>query len=204
MSPRPQIDHIRKPQLLAAAADVIAERGFAATRIADVAERAGTSAPSVLYWFDSRDALLAEALTYAEDSYYDELTERLAPLDDATERLAALIDGSVGGLDWVLWIELWIRALRDPDLASSRARLDERWRAKIAEIVAEGQSSGVFAGPDPERAALELAALIDGLAVQVALGDPVVTAEVMRSIALEVAGRLLDVELLVPDAEVAA
>ena len=46
MSPRPQIDHIRKPQLLAAAAEVIAERGFAATRIADVAERAGTSAPA--------------------------------------------------------------------------------------------------------------------------------------------------------------
>jgi AcrR family transcriptional regulator len=204
MSPRPQIDHIRKPQLLAAAADVIAERGFAATRIADVAERAGTSAPSVLYWFDSRDALLAEALTYAEDSYYAELTERLAPLDNPADRLAALIDGSVGGLDWVLWIELWIRALRDSSLAASRARLDARWRAKIAEIVEEGQTAGVFAGPDPERAALELAALIDGLAVQVALGDPVVTGELMRSIALEVAGRLLEVELMVPGAEAVA
>ncbi|MGZ5356559.1 MAG: helix-turn-helix domain-containing protein, partial [Solirubrobacterales bacterium] len=52
MSPRPQIDHIRRPQILDAAAEVIAERGIAATRIADVAERAGTSAPAVLYWFD--------------------------------------------------------------------------------------------------------------------------------------------------------
>jgi AcrR family transcriptional regulator len=48
LSPRPQIDHIRKPQILAAAAEVIAERGLASTRIADVAERAGTSAPAVL------------------------------------------------------------------------------------------------------------------------------------------------------------
>ena len=52
MSPRPQIDHIRRPQLLAAAAEVIAERGVGATRIADVAERAGTSPAAVLYWFD--------------------------------------------------------------------------------------------------------------------------------------------------------
>ena len=58
MSPRPQIDHIRKPQLLAAAAEVISERGVEATRIADVAERAGTSPAAVLYWFESRDELV--------------------------------------------------------------------------------------------------------------------------------------------------
>ena len=60
MSPRPQIDHIRKPQILAAAAEVIGERGLASTRIADVAERAGTSPPAVLYWFGSKDDLLTE------------------------------------------------------------------------------------------------------------------------------------------------
>ena len=87
MSPRPQIDHIRKPQLLAAAAEVIAERGLAATRIADVAERAGTSSAGVLYWFESRDELLAEALSSAERSFHDELAARLEPLEDPRARL---------------------------------------------------------------------------------------------------------------------
>ena len=50
MSPRPNIDHIRRPQILAAAAEVIAERGVAGTRIADVAARSGVSPPAVLYW----------------------------------------------------------------------------------------------------------------------------------------------------------
>ena len=63
MSPRPAIDHIRKPQILRAAAEVITERGLTATRIADIAERAGTSPPAVLYWFESREQLLTEALT---------------------------------------------------------------------------------------------------------------------------------------------
>jgi AcrR family transcriptional regulator len=195
VSPRPQIDHIRRPQLLAAAAQVIAERGFAATRIADVAARAGTSAPGVLYWFGSREELLAEALTYAEDGFYDELSARVAELDRPAARLAALIEASVGGEDWVLWMELWTRALHDPDLAESRQRLDDRWRAQIAAIVAEGQAAGEFAGDDPERVALELAALIDGLAVQVALADSAVTPEVMRSTCLEVAGRLVEADL---------
>ena len=42
---------------------------------------------------------------------------------------------------------------------------------EIAAIIADGQAAGDFAAADPERAALELASLIDGLAVQVALGD---------------------------------
>jgi AcrR family transcriptional regulator len=195
VSPRPQIDHIRRPQLLAAAAHVIAERGFSATRIADVAARAGTSPAGVLYWFGSREELLVEALTYAEDGFYEDLTARIAGLDRPSERLAALIEASVGGEDWVLWMEMWIRALHHPDLAESRQRLDDRWRAQIAAIVAEGQAAGEFAGDDPQRVALELAALIDGLAVQVALEDTAVSAEVMRSTCLEVAERLVEADL---------
>jgi AcrR family transcriptional regulator len=201
VSPRPQIDHIRKPQILAAAAEVIAERGLAATRIADVAERAGTSAPAVLYWFESRDDLLAEALTFAEESFYDELESRLGERGSASEKLVELISSSGAGDDWVLWMELWTRSFRDPAMGEARQRLDDRWRERIAAIVREGQGAGEFAGPNPERVALELAALIDGLAVQVTLGDGVVTADVMRSTCVEVAERLLEAQL--PMAEVA-
>ena len=195
MSPRPQIDHIRKPQLLAAAAEVISERGVDATRIADVAERAGTSPPAVLYWFDSRDELLGEALTFAEDAFYERFSKRLAALADPRDRLLALIDASVSGEDWVLWVELWTRALRDERLREARQRLDDRWRAQIATIIADGVEAGVFADADPDRAALELAALIDGLAVQVALGDRVVSPSLMRETCVEVAERVLTTEL---------
>lgn len=198
MSPRPQIDHIRKPQLLTAAAEVIAERGFAATRIADVAERAGTSGPAVLYWFESREQLLVEALTFAEQSFYDELEARLASIRSPGARLVALIDASIGDdEDWVLWMELWGRALRDADLRAARQGLDDRWREQIAGIVSEGIEAGEFSDCDPRRAALELAALMDGLAVQVALGDAVVTPAVMRAVCIEVAQRLVGVGELV-------
>ncbi len=62
-------------------------------------------------------------------------------------------------------------------------------------MIADGQSAGEFGGPDPARAALELAALIDGLAVQVALGDSSVSPAVMRATCVEVAERLLEAEL---------
>jgi AcrR family transcriptional regulator len=187
MSPRPQIDHIRKPQLLAAAAEVIAERGIAATRISDVAERAGTSSPAVLYWFGSKEELLSEALTWEEDRFYAELTGRLAELLTPSERMALLIDACSTGGGWTLWMELWSRALRDPGVAEARGALDKRWRAVIAEIVEEGIAAGEFADRDAGEVAWTLAALLDGLAVQVTLEDPEMPPERMTVIARRVA-----------------
>ena len=113
MSPRPQIDHVRRPQLLEAAAGVIAERGIAATRLADVAARAGTSVPAVLYWFKSKDELLAEALTIQEERFYGRLTEQMDMLESPRDKLRLMLDTSADEYDWTLWMELWTRALRD-------------------------------------------------------------------------------------------
>lgn len=196
MSPRPQIDHIRRPQILEAAAEVIAERGIAATRVADVAERAGTSAPAVLYWFESKDELLTAALAHEEERFRDQLLSKLDGLA-ATERLATMIDASCGGTpDWKLWMELWTRALHDHDARRTRRGFDRRWRAQLVAAIEAGQEAGEFTREaDAEDVAAELASLLDGLAVQVALEDPEMPVERMSSLARGTAERLLDCEL---------
>jgi AcrR family transcriptional regulator len=195
VSPRPQIDHVRRPQLLEAAAGVIAERGIAATRIADVAERAGTSAPAVLYWFESKDELLAEALTFQEERFDSQLTDRMEALERPRDRLRLMLESSAEEYDWTLWMELWTRALRDRSTLAARSRLDDRWRGQIADVIRDGQRAGEFGDADPDDLALVLASLVDGLAVQVTLGDPAVTKERMLRCALEIAESLLDCEL---------
>ncbi len=104
----------------------IAREGIDDVRIARIAMDAGVSAALVHYHFDSRDALLAEAL---EHSY--ELRRRRAHrrrrgrTASAAERLAAMIDQCLplpGALrdDFVLWVELWLRAARHPELRADR------------------------------------------------------------------------------------
>ena len=181
--------------MLAAAAEVIAERGLAATRIADVAARAGTSPPAVLYWFDSKDELLAEALTVDEERWYTELTERMAALAHPRERLRMILEASAREYDLTLWMELWTRALRDRPTSLARKRLDGRWRAEIANVIREGQAAGEFGEADAEETALVLASLMDGLAVQVTLRDPAVGSQRMLAMIVEVAERLLDADL---------
>jgi AcrR family transcriptional regulator len=193
MSPRPSTAHLRRPAILTAAAEVISERGVQNTRISDVAERAGTSAPGVLYWFPTKDELLAEALQFADERFYAGLTEELAGLGSAGERLGRMVElwPADGDGETVLWMELWVRALRDPRLAATRERLDRRWRDALAHIVREGQASGEFGDADADDVALLLGAVMDGFAIQLALGDPAVTANTVKRHCLDLAATRL-------------
>jgi AcrR family transcriptional regulator len=197
MSPRPRLDHVRRPELLASAAAVIRRRGLENARVADIAEDAGTSSPAVLYWFASKAELLKEALTSAEESFYEDLARDLDEIDSARDRLVRIVESAAGEGDYdaALWMELWARALRDPDLAATRAELDGRWRRSIADVVRYGQERGEFGPADPEELAVLLAALLDGLAVQIALKDMEVTPDRVRELALRLAGRELGCEL---------
>jgi AcrR family transcriptional regulator len=196
VSPRPQIEHIRKPQILAAAAEVITERGLAATRIADIAERAGTSASGVLYWFPTKDELLAEALTVDEERFNEKVTQRLVELRSPSAKLLMLFEACSEDYDWSLWIEVWSRALHDDATRRARQRSDDRWRALLASVIRAGQSAGEFArGHNPEQVALLLATLIDGLALQVTLRDPLITSGQMLETCIVTAERLLEVDL---------
>src|ERR687887_642691 len=194
MSVRPRLTGQRRRQILEAAAEVIAERGLCETRVTDVAHRAGTSAALVIYYFETKDRLLTEALTFADDRFYLQAFHELTTLDHPRDQLVRLIEMSCPEepevtADWTLWVELFARARRDPETARKREALDRRWRATIADIVREGQRAGEFAPVDPDRFALRLAAVIDGLAVQVLLGDPEVSVQTMRETCLQMAAQ---------------
>ena len=191
MSPRPKVEHLRRPQIVAAAAEVLYERGLFDTRIGDIAERAGTSSPTILYYFESKDQLLEEAVDQTDQEFYARLQEGQSRHDRAADKLLHMIEetslGPGGMSDYTLWMEVWVRARREPAVAERYFRLDRRQRDLIAEIVREGQASGEFrSDADPDDFALSLSGLLDGLGVQVTLGQPDVTPERMveRCVAL--------------------
>lgn len=177
---------------------MIAERGVAATRVADVAARIEVSPAAVLYWFDSKEQLLTEALIADDERFYAELGARLERAEDAPARMRALLAAAAEtASDFSLWMELWTWALRDATLREARERFDARWRASIEAIVREGQDEGEFGGIDPAEAALAIAALIDGLTVQVALGDPEISQQQLLRTTTAIAERLLECTLAV-------
>jgi AcrR family transcriptional regulator len=167
----------RREQMLRAALEVIIERGYAETRIADVAERTGTSPALVIYYFKTREQLLTEAIRYSDDAWYAEFLRRMEEIPTAAGRLTQLIamncltDPEPGSY-WTLWLDLWAFSPRSPGVAAVRQKSDERWRDAIRSIVLAGQEAGEFAQVNADDFTITLAGLLDGLAVQIALEDP--------------------------------
>ncbi|MGD9998771.1 MAG: TetR/AcrR family transcriptional regulator [Ilumatobacteraceae bacterium] len=189
--PRPRLDHVRKAQILSAAADVLSERGYANTRVVDIAKAAGTSPAAILYWFDGKDGLLAQALVLREQEFHDRHTVKAETVESASDQLRILIEAMLHHYDWGLWMELTVRALRDQGAAAERDRIDRRWRAALRNVIRTGQERGEFQGDDPDETMFVLAALLDGMAPLLAVKAKGVTADRVERTWLAEASRLL-------------
>lgn len=159
----------RREELLKATVEQIEIRGASSVRIADVASALGVSNALVLYHFSTKEKLVAAAFAYAAEADLAQLRKLLARRTSAVRRLRAAVrwyapTGQAKG--WRLWIEGWAASLREPALREVAGDLDRRWKAELAEVIAEGAAAGEFRCADPESAAWRLTALLDGLAVQ--------------------------------------
>lgn len=190
---------LRRQHMLTAAAELIAERGISETRIADVAERAKASPALVIYYFKTKDRLLSEALRHSEQRFYDAVEAMLLRTPTLRSRLETLVRWTcnpdsveeVPG-SWGLWFDLWATAFRVEEVGRDRVELDQLWRSMISRLVEEAQSAGEVAeSVDADDFAVSFSALMDGLSIQVALGDPVVSSERAFDIALRFAGQAL-------------
>jgi AcrR family transcriptional regulator len=192
--PRRRLDAVRRPQILATAVDLVREKGLWKVRISDVARRAGVSPASVVYYFGTKDELFVQAISGADDAFYAELEPELLQRSDPIERLALLVVRSSAS-DWLLWVDLWLYACHhtDDNIKQSQRRFNRRWRDAIASAIRYGTELGAWRSQDPDEVALRLAAITDGMAVQMLLGEPDHTREQYVRMTLEAAALELDI-----------
>jgi len=173
-----------RERILAAAVSQIAAEGIDGVRIARIATEARVSPALVHYHFATRDALLAEALDY---SYVHAGEARITsgdtlPRASHAARLQSMVEACLPTSeslrqDWVLWVELWLRAVRSPELRPVAEELYARLHAWFAREIAEGMADGEFARCDPDEVADLALALIDGYGVRTLIGDPAMPLE---------------------------
>jgi len=171
----------RRIEILDTTCEVVIERGFAATRIGDVAKRLNVSNSLIHYHFDSKESLLAEAFAHYARKDLAEMEAYIQAAPTATERLARLIQNYVpvgsDDLEWMLWIDAWGEALRNPLMKRISQELDDQSMALLQQVLDDGVSRGEFTCADTSVSALRITGLIDGLAVQYAAHRGVLTRE---------------------------
>ena len=168
----------RRAEILEVTCQVVIERGFAATRISDVANKLGVSTGLIHYHFDSKQQLLAEAFQHAARQEMASLEADLASAPNDIAKLDRVLENYTpgqGDLDWLLWIDSWGEALRNPAMKKISQELDIEATALIERVIREGVASGVFVCVDPPGTSWRLAALLDGLGIQLTVHDGVIT-----------------------------
>ncbi len=188
----------RRSEVLRQVIDVMAERGYAHTRFADVAGEAGLAVSTLQFYFGSRDDMLFEALhdwTEHEVLTLEEISGQDSPPWDS---LVLLVDRALNPAqstaDRVL-MEFWHACLRDPRLREHGLLLNERYRQPFRSVIRRGIDEGHFhvsntdAEDAVENVTTTVLGLLQGLVIPRALGypeadSPTLRTSVLRTMAL--------------------
>ena len=185
-------------RILAAAAECIVRDGLAKVRMAGIAKAAGVSAGLLHYHFDTKEQLFADVLTYSHEvsGVLNERALRGAG-DQPAQRLSSFLDRCLPSDkqladEWLLWQELALLCIRQPELAKVGAALYEDFYSTVTEIIADGIETGVFAPAIDSRKIAETAvALCDGLGARVVAHDPRLTLDEARATIAATVGMLV-------------
>ena len=191
--------------ILNAAVSAICERGLSGTRVADIAQRAEMSPGHVMYYFDTLEQILIQALRMANERFLDDAVREARRLPQARQQLVRLIELGMPSdpseephSQWLLWLDVWARSPRNPVVDADRRQLEKVWIDTYAGLVEVGQKTGEFSpAVDPQDFAVRLAALVDGLGKSVVLRDDWMT----RGRMLDICTRMIAQELDASPAE---
>jgi AcrR family transcriptional regulator len=130
-----------RTKLLDAAVDCLTERGYAATSVVDVQQRAGVSRGALQHYWPSRAALMVDAVKALFDSMAARLRAEMAAHatrvtnPNPSRRIQVAIELLWSSFDSSLFraeLELWVAARHDAELRPLVVQHDRRLGSEIA------------------------------------------------------------------------
>jgi AcrR family transcriptional regulator len=176
MSPRTeeqnaQIKDERREQILSAALRVFAQRGFAATKVGDIAAAAGLSHGLVYHYFASKEEMFYELVRVAVKASGDSLlmvdAMPIPPMEKVRQTAKYIMDGIAAGQDTSYFFLIVTHAgvmEAGPERDGSLAGSDVAVRT-LAKILREGQQAGQVREGDPMGMSVMFFSAIMGLAI---------------------------------------
>lgn len=136
----------RRKQILKAAIEVFAERGFHRTRVSDIARRAGVAYGLIYHYFDSKDAVLSSVFDENWAVFLKVLREvRDAPDKGAGQKLADIASLLIDALRITpALIHVIIQEVSRSDRFIEAPKIEafqDAFRV-VKEIIAQGQETG--------------------------------------------------------------
>lgn len=126
--------------LLDATVACLVDLGFSRTTTTEVTRRAGVSLGALLHHFPSKADLLAASVGHVLERRQAEFRKAMANLEPGVDKLDAAIDllwSGFSGPTFTAWLELWVAARTDPELAAAVVAVDEAFVRSSQEVFDE-------------------------------------------------------------------
>jgi AcrR family transcriptional regulator len=153
----------RRVEICRTAAQIFRDRGFDATSVSDIARALGMTKAGLYHYFESKEALLFEIVTYGLDRVRDEVLIPVRAVRDPEERLRQIVVRHASivtrGRGAVTQLNDEIRALPP----AARRQLEERMRLYIdlvRDTIVELKAAGRLQDVDPTVAAFSLISMV--------------------------------------------
>jgi len=153
----------RRAEICRAAAQIFRDRGFDATSVSDIARALGMTKAGLYHYFESKEALLFEIMSFGLDRVRDEVVVLVRGIRDPEDRLRQLIVRhariTTRGQGAVAHLGDEIRALPP----ASRKQLEERMRVYfdlVRDTLSELKSAGRLRPVDLTVAAFSVLGMI--------------------------------------------
>lgn len=165
----------RRREIVQASWNLIAQKGYHAVRIADIAAACKISSAAVHYYFANKSQILDEALRYSVKLAFDRQVAELPAVEDPVHRLKHLFrlqlptDGD-RRVEWSIWLQIWNEVAAGYASAESHSQGYDRWFQTVVDVLEAGQADNAFVDVDAGQLAVWLTGMFDGLGVRVLTG----------------------------------
>lgn len=161
----------RREELIKATYLEVAEKGYSAVTLQDIAKRAGVSKGSTLYYFATKEDLFLGALEWLVEQVHTRIHTAVGQVADPIEKVKAVISTIFANAQesrqfFLAYSDFVSIGTRNKRFHDQNAKFYHGCCGHDREIIEAGMKAGVFRQIDIDDASTMLRALIDGLMLQ--------------------------------------
>ncbi len=169
MPPIPELEAIRKAQILEAGLKTIAARGCANVTMEEICRAAGLSKGGLAHYYKSKRELFKAVFREFFERIFKRSRETMARLDDPMDKILSFdwlynMEDSDAVLGYPLLYNLMSMAVHDEEYRAIFHEWVGRWVDMLGEALREGVEQGMFTGLDPDETARSISAIYQGAA----------------------------------------
>ncbi len=175
MPPIPELEAIRRAQILEAGLKVLTRKGIAVTTQDDICRAAGLSKGGLVHYYKSKRVLFSAVFMEFFNRIFTMSADTMAKFSDPLDKILSYdwlydSDNPEAGLGYPLLLDLMALAAHDEEYREMMEQWINKWVDLLSEALSMGIDQGVFRQMDVTDVARSVSAIYQGTATRWYLG----------------------------------